>query len=68
MIVRERGRLGEFNPAQVPLGRSLPRILEALGVQAFWADDEGRLGGLVRGRPRWPNRVASPWPSSSRPR
>lgn len=35
LIISERGRLGEFNPAQVPLGRATPRILEALGIQAF---------------------------------
>jgi sulfopyruvate decarboxylase alpha subunit len=47
LVVSERGRLGEFNPAQVPLGRALPRILEALGIQAFWAEDGDRLGRLV---------------------
>lgn len=35
LIISERGRLGEFNPAQVPFGRATPRILEALGIQAF---------------------------------
>ncbi len=35
LFISERGRIGEFNPAQVPLGRATPRILEALGVQAF---------------------------------
>ena len=52
IIISERGRLGEFNPAQVPLGRATPRILEALGVQAFsiGAGDDvaATIGGSAR--------------------
>jgi sulfopyruvate decarboxylase alpha subunit len=38
LLISERGRLGEFNPAQVPLGRATPRVLEALGIQAVTID------------------------------
>lgn len=42
LIISERGRLGEINPVQVPLGRATPQILESVGIQAFWisAEDE----------------------------
>ncbi len=49
MVISERGRLGEFNPVQMPLGRALPKIFEALGLQAFWLDDAGRIGDVVEG-------------------
>jgi sulfopyruvate decarboxylase subunit alpha len=49
MIVSERGRLGEFNPVQVPLGRALPRILDALGIQAFWIQREEQAANIVAG-------------------
>ena len=49
MVISERGRLGEFNPVQTPLGRALPKIFDALGLQAFWLDDAGRIGDVVEG-------------------
>lgn len=52
LIISERGRLGEFNPAQVPLGRATPHILDALGIQAFsigTGDDvEGTVDGAAK--------------------
>ena len=33
MVIIPRGRLAEFNPSQVPAGRAVPRLLEALGVE-----------------------------------
>ena len=33
MVISPRGRLAEFNPSQVPAGRAVPRLLEALGVE-----------------------------------
>ena len=35
MIVSPRGRLGEFNPSQVPAGHAAPRLLDALGIEAI---------------------------------
>ena len=32
MIVTMRGERGEFNPWQVPMGRAVPAVLEAMGV------------------------------------
>src|SRR5436309_5612873 len=33
MIVTPRGRLSEFNPSQVPMGRAVPKVLDALGIE-----------------------------------
>lgn len=49
MVVSERGRLGEFNAVQVPLGRAAPRIFEALGIQAFWIDRAEDIAPTVDG-------------------
>jgi len=49
MIISERGRLGEFNSVQVPLGRAAPRIYEALGIQAFWIDEAEDIAPTVDG-------------------
>ena len=35
LVLSMRGTLGEGNPAQVPMGRATPAVLEALGIQAF---------------------------------
>ena len=49
MVLSERGRLDEMNPVQVPLGRALPKIFEALGIQAFWIDDAAEIRRTVDG-------------------
>jgi sulfopyruvate decarboxylase alpha subunit len=49
MVISERGRLGEFNSVQVPLGRAAPRIFEALGIQAFWIDQAEEIAATVDG-------------------
>jgi sulfopyruvate decarboxylase alpha subunit len=49
MVLSERGRLGEFNSVQVPLGRATPRIFEALGIQAFWIDQAEEIASIVGG-------------------
>lgn len=33
MVISPRGRLAEFNPAQVPAGRAAPLVLDALGIE-----------------------------------
>jgi sulfopyruvate decarboxylase subunit alpha len=51
MVVSMRGDLGEWNAAQVPMGRAVPAILDALGVAytAVGSEDDVtetvRLGG-----------------------
>jgi sulfopyruvate decarboxylase subunit alpha len=53
MVVSMRGDPGEWNWAQVPMGRAVPRILEALGIQyltvehAEAAEEAVRAGGAL---------------------
>jgi sulfopyruvate decarboxylase alpha subunit len=35
LVLSMRGTLGEANPAQVPMGRATPAVLDALGIQVF---------------------------------
>ncbi len=49
LLVSERGRLGEFNPVQVPFGRALPRILDALGIQFFSISAPEEIDAVVGG-------------------
>ncbi len=48
LLVTQRGELGEFNPAQVPLGRAIRPILDALGVQHYTPHRPQEAGDLVR--------------------
>lgn len=48
MIVSQRGELGEFNPAQAPMGRALRPVLDALGVMHFTPSRPAEAGPLVR--------------------
>jgi sulfopyruvate decarboxylase alpha subunit len=47
MLVSPRGRLAEFNPSQVPMGRALPKLLDALGVEAVDLTRIEEVGPLV---------------------
>jgi sulfopyruvate decarboxylase alpha subunit len=49
LIVSERGGLGEFNPAQVPLGHAVPRVLDALGIQTFAMTSESEIVPILGG-------------------
>ena len=49
IIISERGRLGELNPVQTPMGRAAPRILESLGIQAFRIDKAEDVAATVEG-------------------
>ncbi len=49
LIVSERGGLGEFNPAQVPLGHAVPRVLDALGIQTFALTSEADIAPVLSG-------------------
>ena len=52
LVMSHRGDLGEFNPAQVPMGRAVTHILDALGIR--WirpmsiAELEHQTDGLVK--------------------
>jgi sulfopyruvate decarboxylase alpha subunit len=52
MVISERGVLDEVNPVQVPLGRAMPKIFEAVGIQAFWIDQADQIRRLVDGATR----------------
>ncbi len=47
MIVTMRGEQGEFNPWQVPMGRSTPQVLEAMGVAVRRASSADEVAPLV---------------------
>jgi sulfopyruvate decarboxylase alpha subunit len=52
LVMSHRGDLGEFNPAQVPMGRAVTRILDAIGIR--WirptsiAELEQQADGLIK--------------------
>lgn len=47
MVVTMRGEWGEFNPWQVPMGQSTPKVLELCGVLCFRADTPGTVEETV---------------------
>jgi len=49
MFINLRGGPGEFNIAQVAMGRSTKPILDSLGLVHFTLDDEYRMGEIVSG-------------------
>lgn len=52
LVMSHRGDLGEFNPAQVPVGQAAERILDALDVRHLMprsiADLEAQADGLIK--------------------
>jgi sulfopyruvate decarboxylase alpha subunit len=52
LVISHRGDLGEFNPAQVPIGQAAGRILEALDIRyampASIAELEAQADGLIK--------------------
>ncbi len=46
-IVAMRGEWGEFIPWQVPMGQGTPKVLEAMDVSSFRADDEADVGTAI---------------------
>ena len=52
LVISHRGDLGEFNPAQVPVGQAAERLLESLGVRYVVprsiADLEAQADGLIK--------------------
>jgi sulfopyruvate decarboxylase alpha subunit len=47
LILSPRGRLGEFNPSQVPMGRAVERILDALGIETIVLERQAEITPLV---------------------
>ena len=43
LIASPRGVLGEHNPAQLPMGRAIGKILDSLTIPAYWLQDEARI-------------------------
>jgi sulfopyruvate decarboxylase TPP-binding subunit len=52
LVISHRGDLGEFNPAQVPMGQAAQRILDSLGIRHIMprsiADLETQADGLIK--------------------
>jgi len=52
LVISHRGDLGEFNPAQVPMGQAAERLLDALGIRHVMprsiAEFEAQVDGLVK--------------------
>ena len=52
LVISQRGDLGEFNPAQVPMGQAAERILETLEVRHIKPDSidqlEAQGDGLIK--------------------
>ena len=49
MFINLRGEVGEFNIAQVAMGRATRPILDTLGIQHYTLDTDDRLGMRVSG-------------------
>ena len=49
IFMNMRGGPGEFNIAQVPMGRATRPILDQLGLVHFTLDDEYNMGKIVNG-------------------
>jgi len=49
MLVSLRGELGEFNPAQLHMGRAVPGCLEALSIRHITVRTETDLQTIVGG-------------------
>lgn len=47
LVISPRGRLGEFNPSQVPMGRAVEKVLDALGIETVILERHDEVGPLV---------------------
>jgi len=47
LFLSPRGRLAEFNPSQVPMGRATPRLLEAMNVENVQLERLDEVATLV---------------------
>src|SRR5215475_15373598 len=52
LVISHRGDLGEFNPAQVPMGRATGHVLDALGIRwikpSSITELEAQADGLIK--------------------
>jgi sulfopyruvate decarboxylase alpha subunit len=52
LVISQRGDLGEFNPAQIPIGQATERILDALDIRHVMprsiAELEAQADGLIK--------------------
>jgi sulfopyruvate decarboxylase alpha subunit len=52
LVISHRGDLGEFNPAQVPMGQAVGQFLDALGIRyvrvSSVAELEAQADGLIK--------------------
>ena len=49
LVISHRGDLGEFNPAQVPVGQATERILDSLGIRHVMPRSVADLGAQADG-------------------
>jgi sulfopyruvate decarboxylase alpha subunit len=49
LVISLRGELGEFNPAQLVMGRAVRGCLDALGIQHFTLQREDDIGVMMEG-------------------
>jgi sulfopyruvate decarboxylase alpha subunit len=47
-LVTMRGEWGEFNPQQVPMGKSTQAVLEAAGAYVYRCDDSAQVAETIR--------------------
>ena len=47
ILITPRGRLSEFNPSQVPAGRAVPKILDALGIETATMERSDEVATIV---------------------
>jgi sulfopyruvate decarboxylase alpha subunit len=47
MFISPRGRLGEFNPSQVPMGKATTRVLDALDIETVTMQRLDEVGEIV---------------------
>jgi sulfopyruvate decarboxylase alpha subunit len=49
LVISHRGDLGEFNPAQVPMGQATPKLLDTLGIRWVMPRSVGELEAQADG-------------------
>jgi sulfopyruvate decarboxylase TPP-binding subunit len=49
LVISLRGELGEFNPAQLVMGRAVRGCLDALGIQHFTLEREDEVEVTIEG-------------------
>jgi len=47
IVITPRGRLSEFNPSQVPAGRAVPKVLDALGIETVTMERPDEVATVV---------------------